>query len=202
MTRCVPPISVHRRARALALFFLVAASLLAAPALAEDEGKDPGLEHRHLVEVFPIVAFFRIYSVQYSYRLLPWLDAVTGFTYVGANVEDQQGNQVGRYSAPTVPVGLRAYFWRNAHVEYQLWPAWNTYHERATGRSHAGFDLYSEIRVGYRLDFQLWGLPLFTNLQYVVGFGLYPGNKPESFFEAVEGAPLFHVPSASIGIRL
>jgi len=61
--------------------------------------------------------------------------------------------------------------------------------------------LYNEFRAGYRFDFDLGRIPLFSSVQYVYGFGLYPGNKPQNFIQAVEDAPPFHVPSVSIGLR-
>jgi hypothetical protein len=121
--------------------------------------------------------------------------------YVNVEVSDQADAVIGQLNAPTVPIGLRRYVWRNAHLEYQLWPAYNFYYDRVGERYYNGFDLYNEIRGGYRLDFTLRGRPLFTNLQYVYGFGLYPGNKPDNFTLAVEDAPPFHVPSISIGLK-
>jgi hypothetical protein len=47
--------------------------------------------------------------------------------------------------------------------------------------SGAGVYLYNEFRAGYRFDFNLGRIPLFSSVQYVYGFGLYPGNKPRRF---------------------
>ena len=148
------------------------------------------------------MALFEVYSLQYSYRITPRLSLVTGLAYVNVYVHDQQGNTIGKMNSPTLPVGMRVYIWRNFHIEYQLWPAYNFYYDRVGERYYNSFDLYNELRAGYRFDFTIANMPLFSNLQYVLGFGLYPGNKPENFTKAVENAPLFHVPSISIGIRL
>lgn len=48
------------------------------------------------------------------------------------------------------------------------------------------------------LAFLLKGSHLFTNVQYFVGIGLYPGNKADNFKTTVEDAPLYDAPSASI----
>ena len=156
---------------------------------------------RHHVELYPIMAIFDVYSVQYAYRIHPRLDAIAGVAYVNVKVHDRSDTAIGRMHAPTLPVGLRWYVWRNAHLEYQLWPAYNAYHDRVEDRYYKGFDLYNELRAGYRFDFDLDRIPLFSSVQYVYGFGLYPGNKPQRFIQAVEDAPPFHVPSISIGLR-
>jgi hypothetical protein len=158
-------------------------------------------EHRHMIETYPIMAFVGIYSVQYSYRITEKNEIIVGLAYVNVDVNDRDGIAVGQLNAPTLPVGFRRYLWRNAHVEYQLWPAFNNYYDRIGGRYYPGFDLYNEVRAGYRLDFRIGRAPLFTNLQWVYGFGIYPGNKPENFHKAVEDAPPFHVPSVSIGMK-
>ncbi len=147
------------------------------------------------------MALFEVYSLQYSYRITSHLSLITGLAYVNVDVDDPQGKTIGKMHSPTIPMGLRAYFYRNAHVEYQLWPAYNFYYDRISSRYYNGFDLYNELRAGYRVDFTIANVPLFTNLQYVFGFGLYPGNKPENFTEATEDAPIFHAPSISIGKR-
>jgi len=155
---------------------------------------------RHL-ETFPIMAIFRVYSAQYSHPVTERTDLIIGAAYVNVDVQDRTGATIGRLHAPTVPIGARRYLWRNAHVEYQLWPAYNSYLDYVEERYHHGFDLYSEARAGYRFDFSIRASPLFTRVQYVVGFGIYPGDKPENFLEASSDAHPFHVPSASIGIR-
>jgi hypothetical protein len=76
---------------------------------------------------------------------------------VNVEVRDRDDQVIGRMHAPTLPVGLRWYVWGKAHVEYQLWPAYNAYHDQVGERYHRGFDLYNELRVGYRVDFTLRG---------------------------------------------
>jgi hypothetical protein len=175
--------------------------LLPATAGAQSQPAPPGVTHRHHLEVFPIVALFDIYSAQYGYRVSPRNELIVGLTYVNIQVTDRDDRVIGRFHAPTLPLGFRRYLWRNAHVEYQIWPAYNFYYDKVGERYHNGFDLYNEARAGYRIDFSLGAVPLFANAQYVYGFGLYPGNKPDNFTEAAKDQPVFHVPSLSIGLR-
>jgi hypothetical protein len=195
----VPAACLRAFAPSLAAASLVL--LLPATAGAQPQPAPSDVTHRHHLEAFPIVALFGIYSAQYGYRVSPKNELIVGFTYVNIEVRDRDDQMIGRFHAPTLPLGVRRYLWRNAHVEYQLWPAYNFYYDTVGERYHNGFDLYNEARAGYRIDFSLGRVPLFANAQYVYGFGLYPGNKPDNFREAAEDQPVFHVPSLSIGLR-
>jgi hypothetical protein len=185
------------------LVMLAVLCLGVSPAYAQTQEReaDEVPPRRHHVETFPIMAAVDVYSVQYTYAIHRRLEAIVGVAYVNVEVHDRSDVVIGRMHAPTLPVGLRWYVWRNAHVEYQLWPAYNAYRDGVEQRYYRGFDLYNEFRAGYRFDFSLGRVPLFSSLQYVYGFGLYPGNKPENFIQAVKDAPPFHVPSLSIGLR-
>lgn len=157
--------------------------------------------YKHSIEAFPIVALFKIYSVQYTYAFSPNYDFIVGVAYVNIVVEDKDGNKIGQLFAPTMPIGMRRFFWKNLHIEYQLWPAYNMYYETKEEKYYCGFDLYNEFRAGYKFDVRVGGLPFFLNLQYALGFGLYPGNKPDSFIERSKEIPIFHAPSIAIGLR-
>jgi hypothetical protein len=76
---------------------------------------------RHHVETYPIMAFVRVYSAQYAYRLSGRNELIVGLAYVNVDIHDRDGVAVGQLNAPTLPVGFRRYLWRNAHVEYQLY---------------------------------------------------------------------------------
>jgi len=156
---------------------------------------------RHYIEVFPLVTFFKIYSAHYLYAITPKNHLIAGFSYVNISLRNRDGVAVGKMYAPTLVIGYRRYFWKNLHAEYQLWPAYNDYLEINEGRFYSGFDLYSEIRAGYRIDFNIGNIKIFTNPQIIYGFGLIPGNKPESFYELAKEAPPFIAPSLSIGMK-
>lgn len=155
----------------------------------------------HAVEVFPITPFVGIYSAQYLYGFSPKDHLILGVAYVNVKTRNGEGEEVGRFHSPTLPIGYRRFFWKNLHAEYQLWPAYSMFYENKEGRYYRGFDLYNEFRAGYLFNFKLGRIPLFLNLQYVYGFGLYPGNKPASFLEATKDQPHFHTPSVLMGIR-
>ncbi len=165
------------------------------------DDSQPEKVYKHSIEAFPIVALFKIYSVQYSYAFSPNYALIIGLAYVNAVIDDKDGNAIGQLFAPTVPIGIRRFFWKKLHLEYQLWPAYNRYYEKNEKKYYNGFDLYNEFRAGYKFDVRISGLPFFLNLQYVLGFGLYPGNKPDSFIERNKEVPIFHALSIGIGVR-
>lgn len=153
------------------------------------------------VETFPIMAAFGVYSLQYVYDWTENDSLILGLAYVNSTVSNQKNEVIGQFFAPTIPIGYRRYLLGNFHVEYQLWPAYNCYFDKTEDKFYNGFDLYSELRAGYRLDLKFGNTPFFLNLQYVYGIGLIPGNKPESFIKVAEESPPFHVPSISVGIK-
>lgn len=153
------------------------------------------------IESFPIMAAFKIYSVQGIYELTETDHLIFGLAYVNSKVNDLDGIEVGQFFAPTIPVGYRRYIVGNFHIEYQLWPAYNFFLDTQENKFYNGFDLYSELRAGYRFDLKLGKTPMFLNLQYVFGIGLYPGNKSERFLEVAKESPPFHFPSLSVGVH-
>jgi hypothetical protein len=43
--------------------------------------------------------------------------------------------------------------------------------------------------------------PIFLNVQYLIGFGLYGGNKPQSFKDQAEDEGVFMAPMFFLGWR-
>jgi hypothetical protein len=87
----------------------------------------------------------------------------------------------GSTHAPAVIAGYRHYFWKSLHVEYQIWPAYDSFCEKNEAKYYKSFDVSNEFRLGYQFDFSMAALPCFVSLQWPFGFGLYSSNKPQSF---------------------
>lgn len=150
---------------------------------------------RHSIEISPMSPVFKIWAVQFSYRLSPKNEGILGLAY--ANIKYDEG----RSHAPTLLIGYRHFFWKGLHLEYQLWPAYNAYFENNEVAYYKGFELWNEFRTGYLIDFMIGDTPVFINPQLLFGFGLYAGNKPESFKKQVENEFLFVYPNVFVGIR-
>lgn len=88
-------------------------------------------------------------------------------------------------------------------LEYQIWPIYNNFFEKNENKHYKSFDVWNEFRVGYGFDFTFSNCPLFLNVQWPFGFGLYGSNKPESFKDENSGSKkyFYFPPLVFIGIR-
>lgn len=170
---------------------LLALALAPTPAHAEEAAP----ERRHSIDISPLSPFIRIYAVQYSYEFSPANELILGPAYMNIRYA------FGETNAPALILGYRRYLWRNLHVEYQVWPIVDWFWEANEKKTYFSYDLWNEARVGYRFDFELAGLDAFVNLQWALGFGLYAGNKPESFLALRRESPIFTAPLIFCGLR-
>jgi hypothetical protein len=187
-------------AKRLAITLVLLLGSVVFPAAAQERSTGAStqgdLEYRSAIEFSPISPLIRIYAVQYARRLDDRDELLLGFAY--ANIKYDHG----RSHAPSGILGYRRYFWKKAHVEYQLWPSYNWYFETDEQRYYNGPELWNEFRPGYTFDFHVGSTPVFLNVQYLIGFGLYGGNKPQSFKDQAdrEGA-IFAMPVFFLGWR-
>jgi hypothetical protein len=175
-----------------------AAIMLLASTPAWAQATDVPLEPaRNAVEFSPISPFIRIYAVQFARQLSDKDELLVGAAY--ANIKYDHG----RSHAPTGILGYRRYFWRKAHVEYQLWASYNWYLETDENKYYNGAELWNEFRPGYTFDFRVGQTPVFLNVQYLIGFGLYgDDSKPPSWnAQRDEDGELFMMPVVFLGWR-
>jgi hypothetical protein len=193
------PTSTSAPAPTLALALaLAAAAALLAPALAraDGDGSDGAwAAARHSIDFSPVSPLFDIWGVQYGFRITAEDELVLGLAYMNIRYD------VGRSHAPTATVGYRRTLWRNLHLEYLLMPSYDWFWSSVEGRTYRSVELWNEARVGYRLDFVAGGLPLYVDVEWLLGFGLYGGNKPESFRALVREEPVFTAPMLFTGVR-
>lgn len=173
------------------LFVLILCTISPTVTLSQDNQ----IRYRHTLETSPMSPVFRIYGVQYAYQTTLKDELLLGLVY--ANIKYDKGQS----HAPTLILGYRRYLWRELHAEYQIWPAYNNYYERIEKKHYGGFELWNELRIGYRIHFTLWDIPFVLTPQILGGFGLYQGNKPESFKKQVKDEPLFIYPNLFVGVR-
>jgi len=171
--------------------------LTAAPALAQTKVESGAPLEKGAIEFSPVSPFIGIYAAQYVRHVATRTDLILGFAYV--NIEYDQGQS----HAPTGILGVRQYFWRGAHLEYQLWPSYNWYYENVEQRYYNGAELWNEFRPGYTFDFRLGRAPMFVNLQYLIGFGLYGDqSKPQSWKDQRDReGELYTAPMVFLGWR-
>jgi hypothetical protein len=152
-------------------------------------------DYKHTIEISPLSPFLKIYAIQYNYLVTDKSELMLGFAY--ANIEYDED----RSHAPTIILGYRRFLWNGFHLEYQLWPAYNDYFETTEKKYYSGFELWNEFRTGYQFNFSLGNIPFTATPQLLCGFGLWPGNKPDSFIEIMKKEPVFVYPNLFVGIK-
>jgi len=189
-------LSVKMKTTVTTVFWVVLLGLSILSAQAQKYGENTKIQHRHSIDIFPFAPLIDIYGIHYIYQLTPKDELITGLSYMSIKKKS------GITHSPALILGYRRYLWKNLHIEYELWPCYDDFWESTEKRYYSGFDLWNEFRVGYRFDFNVKGLPLYANVQWPFGFGLYSSNKPESFVQEVKEAPYFyHIPMLFVGVR-
>jgi hypothetical protein len=180
------------------IFRILVSFLLSMPAIAQvTDTSAPPPNYKHAIDFSPVSPAFRIYAIQYTYEFSDKNEVMFGLAYVNVTNKD-----IGINHDPTIVIGYRRYLWKKLHLEYQLWPGYNHYFSIPENVYFDGFDLWNEFRLGYRMDFHISTLPVYINYQVLAGFGLYGGNKPQSFKDWVKRQPfLFVAPVFFMGVR-
>jgi hypothetical protein len=143
---------------------------------------------RHAIDLCPLSGLIPIYGGHYSYKLTPKDELLTGLAYMNIPFD------CGETHSPGLILGYRRYLWKNLHVEYEIWPSYDWFYEKNEDRYYESFDIWNEFRAGYLFDFKVREIPLYVNVQWPFGFGLYASNKPESFKQEEREAPFFYFP--------
>ena len=147
-------------------------------------------------EFSPMSPMMNIYGVYYTKHFTEKDVWMAGAAYMRIPYD------FGHTNAPALIGGYRRYLWKNLHVEYQLWPTYDWFYESNEDKVYESFDIWNEFRVGYHFDFKVAELPMFVNVQWPLGFGLYASNKPESFKENEKEERFFYFPPmVFLGIR-
>ena len=156
--------------------------------------------YKHSVDFCPLSPLFKIYAIDYCYRVASHSEIIAGPYYANIHYKD-----IGNTNAPGFIIGFRQFIWKNLHIDYQLMPQWDHFYEKNENKQYPlGFDLWNEFRLGYMFDFKAWDIPAYINVQWPFGFALYSDDsaKPESFKKHVKENPFFYFPPMFfIGIR-
>jgi hypothetical protein len=200
----------------LPIFLLVVFSFSSSTLLSQQvEAIDTITSYHHALELSPISPAMHIYAIQYAYRPNMSDELMLGFSYAdipqkAATTKDPEWmkiivtpntrtKDVGINHSWTIYLGYKRYIWKNWHLEYQLWPGYNSFYSITDNKYYNGFDLWNEFRIGHTFDFDIAAIPFYINLQYLVGFGLVKGNKPADFGK--EGDQVFRAPVFFLGWR-
>jgi hypothetical protein len=147
------------------------------------------LQYRHSIDVCPLSPLFNIWAVHYTYKFTAKDELITGLSYMNIHFEG-----VGSTHSPAIILGYRRYLWKNLHIEYEVWPAYDDFWEENERKYYSGFDVWNEFRLGYLFNFNIGKVPMYLNLQWPFGFGLYASNKPQSFKALEKDNRFFYFP--------
>jgi hypothetical protein len=140
---------------------------------------------KHAIETNPLSPLLQmvdkgIWGIKYKYALTPKDNLKCGLAYM--NIYFDEGNT----NSPGLILGYRRFVWKYLYMEYELWPCYDAFYEKHKDKHYRGFDLWNEFRIGYQFNFQINEFPLFLNVAWPFGFGLYSTNKPDSFYERMD----------------
>ena len=143
------------------------------------------LSYKQSLETSPLSPLLQyidkgIWGLKYAYALTPKDELKLGLAYMNIYLDE------GNTNSPAIIIGYRRYLWKRLYAEYELWPSYDKFYEKNEDQYYKGFDLWNEFRVGYQFNFTIKELPLFVNVAWPFGFGLYSSNKPDSFFERMD----------------
>jgi hypothetical protein len=113
-------------------------------------------------------------------------------------VHGQSADQVRRWSVGTsltYPIARIYHAWEGLNLEVELWPAYNSMHSSITNSRYPGTELWTEVKIGYKLDLYR---NLFLQPAPGVGFGIFRTNRPPNFDDDIR-SPSF-APQLILGV--
>ncbi|MGF1586124.1 MAG: hypothetical protein ACFCUM_12415 [Bacteroidales bacterium] len=140
----------------------------------------------------------QIYMLKASYKISE--NSELGFGPAFQNWKNTDKTPRGQANAYTLLLSYRYFFWKNFHVELELWPAYNHFNSFVDGTTYKGLELWVEYKLGYKVNITN---NLYINIQPGLAHGLWMQNKwPEfkddSTMEFIK-ASLIPVPQILVG---
>jgi hypothetical protein len=118
---------------------------------------------------------FEIYAAQVLYKISDNSQIIFGPCF------QNYKNDQGRANAYTFLIGYRHTFLKNITIDYELFPAYNEFESSIDGEIHKGYEVYSELRPGYKINFSIGKTNLYILPQLTIGYGIWTNNKWPDF---------------------
>ena len=118
----------------------------------------------------------QIYLLKASYLLSE--KSELGFGPAFQNWKNTDKEPMGQANAYTLLLSYRYYFWKNFHVELELWPAYNHFNSFVDGKTYKGLELWVEYKVGYKAAITK---NLYINFQPGIAHAMWMQNKWPEF---------------------
>ncbi|MCP4313184.1 MAG: hypothetical protein GY790_18145 [Bacteroidetes bacterium] len=162
------------------------------------------------ISLFMIMNFFpdpaAFYQINYSYRFTP-KDAIitqaktwTYYEPIGTYGKSEEFYP-GKVVAYGVGVGYQRFHWKNLFTTVQATPFLLQYFDTEDEKIQKGFQLYLQLRLGYRFEF--FNKRVFLEPSLVCNYWPVNTNIPPSFAEIDKGTPNYFLfePGLNIGFR-
>ncbi len=158
---------------------------------------------KHSVSTEPFLPVFNSFSIIYEYEKTEKSSFIMGFWYGKATETYPKMLEYPGYAVNVSPIfAYRYYFWKKLHAEYQLYPGYTKYFERNEEKFYKSFNLFNELRIGFKFNFLVLKTPLILNFQFPVGFVIFDTNEPETFSEIRKQYPIFYILFPNIILEL
>jgi hypothetical protein len=131
----------------------------------------------------------RIYQIHLGHRVNGRHEVFFGLAY-----QNFESGSITSH-AYTLLLGYRFYAWKGLHLEVELWPAYNNMYSSVTDSRFPGLELWSEIKLGYKLGISR---SVFLQPAPGMGFGIFRTNRPPNFDESIK-SPNF-APQLILGV--
>ena len=161
-------------------------------------------ELKQSVSTDPLLPVFNAFAIIYEYQKTEKSSFILGFWYGKTTETYPKMLEYPGYSVNISPIfAYRHHFWKKLHAEYQIYPGFTKYYERSEDKFYKSFNLFNELRIGYKFNIHILKLPLILNLQFPVGFTIYDTNEPETFKKIRKQDPVFYIfyPNIYLGFR-
>lgn len=144
--------------------------------------------YRNSIEIGPMGD---IYMLQFTRKITSKDEIVLGGGYLNTSILDLI-KYPGINKVSFVETGYRRYLWRNLNAEFQLMPSYVNCNDTIEQKITKGFGLTTELRLGYRFEFDIKEIPFLIHLQWFAGYMLI-NPKPQSFID-VDGGSFYISP--------
>lgn len=123
-----------------------------------------------------------------------------GFGPAFQNWKNTDEAPMGQANAYTLLLSYRYFFWKNFHVELELWPAYNHFNSFIDDKTYKGLELWVEYKVGYKVNLTN---RLYINFQPGLAHGLWmqnkwPDSKDDTYLDFLKNSFVF-VPQVLVG---
>ena len=139
--------------------------------------QESGLQNRWSLETsLTFAPAAQIYMLKASFQLSEKSDL--GFGPAFQNWKNTDKVPMGQANAATLLLSYRYFFWKNFHVELELWPAYNHFHSYVDAKTYKGFELWVEYKLGYKAGITKH---LYVNFQPGIAHGVWMQNRWPEF---------------------